>query len=210
MTVAEPETSQPAAQSDPAAKKPWQGSGPGGFSWKAIVLAALGIYALLLIIQNSRSVSVSFVFFSQKTRVIYLVLLCMALGALIMWFIPRLRHGRKEKRSSSAKQNDAKTGQRSGPGGISWKAIVLAALGIYALLLIILNAKTVSLDFVFFSQKTRVVFLVLLSMALGALIMWLVPRMRHGRKEKSPASVPASPPDDGRPTSGADVSPDSG
>ncbi len=210
MTVAEPETSQPAAQSDPAAKKPWQGSGPRGFSWKAIVLAALGIYALLLIIQNSRSVSVSFVFFSQKTRVIYLVLLCMALGALIMWFIPRLRHGRKEKRSSSAERNDAKTGQRSGPGGISWKAIVLAALGIYALLLIILNAKTVSLDFVFFSQKTRVVFLVLLSIALGALIMWLVPRMRHGRKEKSPASIPSSPPGDDRPTSGADVSTDSG
>ena len=67
--VAEPETSQPAAPSDPAVKKPWQGSGPGGFSWKAIGVAALGIYALLLIIQNSRSVWVSFVFFSQRTRV---------------------------------------------------------------------------------------------------------------------------------------------
>ena len=100
--MAEPETSQPAAPSDPAVKKPWQGSGPGGFSWKAIGVAALGIYALLLIIQNSRSVSVSFVFFSQRTRVIYLVLLCMALGALIMWLIPRMRQGRKEKRSSSA------------------------------------------------------------------------------------------------------------
>jgi len=207
--VAEPETSQPAAQSDQAAKKRWQGSGPGGYSWKAIILVALGIYALLLIIQNSRPVSVSFVFFSEKTRVIYLVLLCMALGALIMWLIPRRRRGRKEQRSSSTRGADTKTQQKAGPGGISWKVIILVALGIYALLLIILNAKTVSLDFVFFSQKTRVVFLVLLSMALGALIIWLVPRMR-GRKEKSPASVPASPPGDDRPTSGADVSTDSG
>ena len=86
--MAEPETSQPSAQSDRAAKKPWHGSGPGGYSWKAILLAVLGIYALLLIIQNSRSVSVSFVFFSQRTRVIYLVLLCMALGALITWLVP--------------------------------------------------------------------------------------------------------------------------
>jgi uncharacterized integral membrane protein len=208
--LAEPETSQPAAQGDRAAKKPWQGSGPGGFSWKAIVLAALGIYALLLIIQNSRSVSVSFVFFSQRTRVIYLVLLCMALGALIMWFIPRMRHGRKERRSSSAGRTDTKTGPGSGRGGISWKAVVLVALGLYALLLIILNAKTVSLDFVFFSHKTRVVFLVLLSIALGALIMWLVPRMRHSRKEKSPASAPASSPRDDPPASGADVNTDPG
>ena len=208
--MAEPETSQPAAPSDPAVKKPWQGSGPGGFSWKAIGVAALGIYALLLIIQNSRSVSVSFVFFSQRTRVIYLVLLCMALGALIMWLIPRMRQGRKEKRSSSAGGTDAKSGQGSGPGGISWKTIALAALGIYALLLIILNAKTVSLDFVFFSHKTRVVFLVLLSMALGALIMWLVPRMRHGRKQESPVPAPTSPRDDDTPASGADVSGDPG
>jgi uncharacterized integral membrane protein len=178
--MAEPETSQPAAQGDRAAKKPWQGGGPGGYSWKAIVLAAIGIYALLLIIQNSRSVSVSFVFFSQNTRVIYLVLLCMGLGALIMLLIPRMWHGRKEKRSSSA---GGKTGRGSGPGGISWKAIILAALGIYALLLVILNAKTVSIDFVFFSHETRVIFLVLLCMALGAVMMWLLPRMRHSRKK---------------------------
>ena len=90
----------------------------------------------------------------------------------------------------------------SGHRRISWKAIILAAVGIYALLLIILNAKTVSLDFVFFSQKTRVIFLVLLGMALGALIMLLVPRMRHGRKEKRSTSAPVSPPRDDTPASG--------
>jgi len=207
--VAEPETSQPAARSDQAAKKRWQGSGPGGYSWKAIILVALGIYALLLIIQNSRPVSVSFVFFSEKTRVIYLVLLCMALGALIMWLIPRRRRGRKEQRSSSTRGADTKTQQKAGPGGISWKVIILVALGIYALLLIILNAKTVSLDFVFFSHKTRVIFLVLLSMALGALIMWLVPRKRRSRTEKSSVSTPASPADSDPPSSAADAGTDS-
>ena len=208
--MAEPETSQPAAQSNHAAKKRWQGSGPGGYSWKAIMLAALGVYALLLIIQNSKSVSLDFVFFSEETRVIYLVLLCMALGGLIMWFIPRRRRGRKEKRSSSTTATGAQTGQSDGPGGISWKAIILAALGIYALLLIILNAKTVSLDFVFFSHKTRVIFLVLLSMALGALIVWLVPRMRHSPKEKSPTSAPTSSQRDDPPASAADISTDPG
>ena len=208
--MAEPETSQPSAQSDRAAKKPWHGSGPGGYSWKAILLAALGIYALLLIIQNSRSVSVSFVFFSQRTRVIYLVLLCMALGALITWLVPRMRQGRKQKRSSSSGSAAVKAERGSGHRRISWKAIILAAVGIYALLLIILNAKTVSLDFVFFSQKTRVIFLVLLGMALGSLIMLLVPRMRHGRKEKRSTSASVSPPRDDPPASGADTSTDSG
>jgi uncharacterized integral membrane protein len=209
--VAEPETSQPAAQSDRAAKKPWQGSGPRGYSWKAIIVAALGIYALLLIIQNSRPVSVSFVFFSQRTRVIYLVLLCMALGALIMWLVPRLRHGHKGKRSpSDSERADRKAWEGSGPGGLSWKAIILAALGIYALLLIILNSKTVSLDFVFFSHKTRVIFLVLLSMALGALITWLVPRTRYGHKEKRSTSASASPPRDDTPASETDINTDSG
>jgi uncharacterized integral membrane protein len=200
--VAEPETSQPAPRGDRAPNS-GRGSGPGGYSWKAILLAALGIYALLLIIQNSKHVSVSFVFFSQKTRVIYLVLLCMALGALITWLIPRMRHGHDKKKRSSAKGADAKTGRRTGPGGISWKTIMLAALGIYALLLVILNGKTVRLDFVLFSEKTRVIFLVLLSMALGALIVLLARRMRRGRKERPSALPPASPAADDPPASAA-------
>ena len=201
--LADPETSQPAAPSDRASRKLGAGSGPGGFSWKAILLVALGVYALLLIIQNSRSVSINFVFFSEETRVIYLVVLCMALGALIMWLLPRMRRGRKAKRSSSdSKQPDRKRWEGSGPKGISWKAILLVALGVYALLLIILNSKSVSVDFVVVSQRTRVIFLVLLSMALGALIVWLVPRMRRGRMKRRQLGDPAA--------SGADISPDPG
>jgi len=63
--------------------------------------------------------------------------------------------------------------------GWNWKAILLAALGIYAVLLIVLNRKTVSVDFVVLSEKTRVIWLVLLGIALGVLIVWLVPRLRR-------------------------------
>jgi uncharacterized integral membrane protein len=128
-----------------SATKPWHGSGPGGFSWKAIVLAALGVYALLLIILNSKQVSVDFVFFSTGTRLIWLVLLSMALGALIMSLFPRWRRHRKGKQSTQASGEPGKRfWQGSGPRGLSWKAIIGGALAIYALLLIILNSKTVS------------------------------------------------------------------
>jgi uncharacterized integral membrane protein len=76
-------------------------------------------------------------------------------------------------------QKPAKSGD--GKTGVSWKTIVLVVLAIYALVLIILNSKQVKVDFVFFHARTRVFFLVLLSMALGALIMWLVPRFRRRR-----------------------------
>src|SRR5215471_14799839 len=104
----EPEKSQPAPPSNSIGNRPWEGSGPGGFSWKAIVLAVLGVYALLLIIQNSKTVTVDFVFVSRETRVIYLVLLSMALGALIMWLIPRRRSRDKGKPSTSASEQSPK------------------------------------------------------------------------------------------------------
>jgi uncharacterized integral membrane protein len=75
--------------------------------------------------------------------------------------------------------------------GFNWKVILLAALGIYALLLIILNRKTVSVDFVVLTEKTRVIWLVLLSIALGALIMWLLPRIRRRRKTSRPPATAA-------------------
>jgi len=209
--VEDSETSQPAPQTDQATKKRREGSGPGGFSWKTIALLALGIYALLLIILNSKSVSVDFVFVSQKTRVIFLVLLSVALGALIMWLIPRTRRRRKERPSRSSSEQAATRSEDKGvKEGLNWKAIILAALGIYALLLIILNSKTVSVNFVFVSQKTRVIFLVLLSIALGALLVWLVPRMRHRGKEKPSTPSSASPPSDEAPASPADIGSHSG
>ena len=111
---------------------------------------------------------------------IWLVLLGIALGALIIWLVPRLRRRNKKPRKSSER-----TDERSGIAGVSWKVILLAALAIYAVLLIVFNSKTVSVNFVVVTEKTRVIWLVLLSVALGALIMWLLPRIRRQRKTKS-------------------------
>ncbi len=68
--------------------------------------------------------------------------------------------------------------------------ILIAALAIYAVLLIVFNSKTVSVDFVFVTEKTRVIWLVLLSVALGALIMWLL-RGSGGNasRERPPANA---------------------
>ena len=166
--MAEPQAPQPAERQ--------------GWSWKAILLLALGVYALLLIILNRKTVSVDFVAFSEKTRVIWLVLLGIALGALIVWLVPRLR---RQKRRKSAETTD----ERGGIAGVSWKVILLAALAIYAVLLIVFNSKTVSVNFVFVTEKTRVIWLVLLSVVLGALIMWLLPRIRRQRKRPAGAAA---------------------
>ena len=189
--MAEPKTSQPATQHDQTTKKAWQGSGPGGLSWKAIVLGALGIYAILLLVLNSKQVSVDFVFASAETRKIWLVLLSMALGALVVWLFPRWRRRRRRRKGSSGGSDEPGKDfwHGSGPGGLSWKGIVAGALGIYAILLIILNSKQVSVNFVFFSGRTRLIWLVLLSMALGGLIMALVPRWRRRRADHPPDSA---------------------
>jgi uncharacterized integral membrane protein len=65
----------------------------------------------------------------------------------------------------------------------NWRAILLVALAVYAVLLVIVNSKQVSIDFVFFSAKTNFLVLILLSMGLGALIMWLLPRLLKRRHE---------------------------
>jgi uncharacterized integral membrane protein len=67
----------------------------------------------------------------------------------------------------------------------SWKSIALLALAIYALLLIVLNSGHVRVDFVFFHARTSVFVLVLVSMGLGALIVWLAPRVRRRGKRGS-------------------------
>jgi len=147
----------------------------------AILVAALAIYALLLIILNRKKVSVDFVFFSAQTRVLWLVVLSIALGALIMWLIPRMR--RRRRRSAR------RTTAQSRAGGVSWKAILIGALAIYAVLLIIFNSKRVSVHLVFTAERTRVIWLVLLSVALGALIAWLVPRIQRRRKRRTEAEA---------------------
>ncbi len=69
--------------------------------------------------------------------------------------------------------------KRAGIAGVSWKTIALVVLGLYILLLVIVNSERVKLDFVLFHANTSVFFLVLLSFLLGAGVMWLIPHLHR-------------------------------
>jgi uncharacterized integral membrane protein len=78
---------------------------------------------------------------------------------------------------------DAPGGPPSGEAKIPrWKLVVWAAIALYALLFLVLNDKKQSVDFVFFTVNTRLVWLVLLSMALGAALAIIGPRWWRSRK----------------------------
>jgi uncharacterized integral membrane protein len=51
-----------------------------GTPWTLIILAVLGLYALLLVLLNDQKVDVNFLFFSTSIRKLVLILLCLALG----------------------------------------------------------------------------------------------------------------------------------
>lgn len=63
-----------------------------------------------------------------------------------------------------------------------WKLVVWAAIALYALAFLLLNDKKQSVDFVFFTVNTRLIWLILLSMALGAALALTVPRWWRSRK----------------------------
>jgi uncharacterized integral membrane protein len=56
--------------------------------WRAILGAAAVIYAVIFLLLNTDQVSVSFVFFTATTSLLFLILLSMGLGALIALFVP--------------------------------------------------------------------------------------------------------------------------
>jgi uncharacterized integral membrane protein len=61
----------------------------GGIRWRYVVLALVALYAVVFLLMNSERQDVSFVFFTVRTRLIWLILLSMALGALLATFVPR-------------------------------------------------------------------------------------------------------------------------
>jgi uncharacterized integral membrane protein len=63
-----------------------------------------------------------------------------------------------------------------------WKLAVWAVIALYALLLLLLNNRQVPVRFLFFTVTTNLVWLILLSMALGAALAVIVPRWRRSRK----------------------------
>jgi hypothetical protein len=66
--------------------------------------------------------------------------------------------------------------------GIPWRLVLWVAIALYALLFLLLNDDKQSVDFVFFTVNTRLPWLILLSMALGAALAVIGPRWWRSRK----------------------------
>lgn len=69
--------------------------------------------------------------------------------------------------------------------GTSWKAVLGAVALVYAVIILLLNTGEVEIRFLFFSANISLIFLILLSMALGAVIALFGPaywRRRERRK----------------------------
>jgi hypothetical protein len=73
-------------------------------------------------------------------------------------------------------------------GGVPWKVVLWVALAAYAVVFLLVNSEKQDVSFVFFSVRTRLIWLILLSMALGALLARLVPHWWRRRQESGPGS----------------------
>jgi len=61
--------------------------------------------------------------------------------------------------------------------------VLWGAIALYALAFLLLNDKKQTVDFVFFTVNTRLIWLILLSMALGAALALVGPRWWRSRKK---------------------------
>ena len=73
------------------------GSAGGIPRWKLILWAVVAVYAVAFLLLNSSKQEVSFVFFSVNTRLIWLILLSMGLGAILGRIAPRWWRGRRAR-----------------------------------------------------------------------------------------------------------------
>ena len=65
--------------------------------WKLVLWAIIAVYAVAFLLLNSSKQEVSFVFFSVNTRLIWLILLSMALGAVLASILPRWWRSRRKE-----------------------------------------------------------------------------------------------------------------
>jgi uncharacterized integral membrane protein len=70
----------------------------------------------------------------------------------------------------------------TGGGGTPWKAILGGVAAVYAVIILLLNTDQVEISFLFFSANISLIFLILLSMALGALIALFGPVLWRRRQ----------------------------
>jgi hypothetical protein len=74
--------------------------------------------------------------------------------------------------------------QEQGSREIPWKLVAWVALAVYAVVFLLLNDERQDVSFVFFTVRTRLIWLILLSMALGAALSVVLPRWWRSRKAR--------------------------
>ena len=82
-----------------------------------------------------------------------------------------------------ANEPQAQGASSSGGGIPRWKLVLWAVVAVYAVAFLLLNSSKQEVSFVFFSVNTRLIWLILLSMALGAALGRIGPRWWRGRKQ---------------------------
>ncbi len=71
--------------------------------------------------------------------------------------------------------------------GTPWSLILFGVLGVYVVLIALLNSDQVKVDFVFFSAQIRLLFLILLCLGVGFGAGWVFEKMRTRRKRRASA-----------------------
>lgn len=67
-------------------------------------------------------------------------------------------------------------------GGRGWRFYAIAVLVVLALLFVLQNTDETNVNFLFAETRLPLFFALLIAIALGALIGWLTPRVRGGKR----------------------------
>ena len=83
---------------------------------------------------------------------------------------------------AASPKTTAKTGGRS--AGSTAKLVVVGLVGLFVVLFVALNTHDTKVDFIFGSTKVSVIWVILLSLALGFALGALLPQLRRRRRGK--------------------------
>lgn len=75
----------------------------GDVPWSLVAIAALAVYAVLILLLNREQVSISFVFFSTEISKLVLIALCLGIGFVSGYLFDRWR---AERRSRAAPKTE--------------------------------------------------------------------------------------------------------
>ena len=67
-------------------------------TWRFYAAIAIGIVALVFIVQNSQEVEVDFIVATTSTPLFFVLIITFALGALAGWLWPHVRRDRRRQR----------------------------------------------------------------------------------------------------------------